>query len=72
MKAVAAVLVTLLALVGASAAEAGWVPTKRLPKPIDFPMVRPKLKETHKIGKAANHPPSSKTTSVQVADTARA
>jgi hypothetical protein len=56
MKAFAAVLVTLL--LGAGAAEAGWVPTKKLPKPIDYPVVRPKLKETHKQGKRANHPPS--------------
>jgi hypothetical protein len=56
MKAAAAVLVTLL--LGAGAAEAGWWPTKRLPKPIDYPIVRPKVKETHKQGNKAKHPPS--------------
>ena len=56
MKVVAAVLVTLL--LGAGAAEAGWVPSKKLPKPIDYPVVRPRLKEVHKPGKRANHPPS--------------
>lgn len=69
MKAVAAVLVTLL--LGAGAAEAGWVPTKKLPKPIDYPMLRPKAKETHKQGKRANHPPTY-TYRIQTSNTARA
>jgi hypothetical protein len=68
MKAIAAVLVTLL--LGAGAAEAGWVPTKKLPKPIDYPIVRPKQKDTHKQGKRANHPPSS-AYRIQASDTAR-
>jgi hypothetical protein len=56
MKAALAVLVTLL-LLGAGPAEAGWWPTKRLPKPIDYPIVRPKVKEVHKQGNRAKHPP---------------
>ena len=56
MKAVAVVLVTLL--LGAGAAEAGWVPAKKLPKPIDYPILRPRLQDVHKQGKKANHPPS--------------
>jgi hypothetical protein len=55
MKAVAAVLVTLL--VGAAVAEADWNPTKKLPKPIDYPMVRPKIKDVHKHMKLVKHPP---------------
>ena len=71
MKVTAAVLVTLL--LGAGAAHAGWVPTKRLPKPIDYPLVRPKVQELHKQGKKQNHPPAPRTSVVLTpADTARA
>jgi hypothetical protein len=69
MKVAAAVLVTRL--FGAGAADAGWVPAKRLPKPIDFPIVRPKVKEIHKQGKRQNHPPPPQA-ALAVADTARA
>jgi hypothetical protein len=71
MKVVAAVLVTLL--LGASAAHAGWVPSKKLPKPIDSPMVRPKLKESHKpLQKLKMHPPGAQVSQLFGADTARA
>jgi hypothetical protein len=69
MKAVAAVLVTLL--LSAGAAEAAWYPRKKLPRPIDSPVVRPKLKETHKQGNKAKHPPSHVRLTTP-ADTARA
>lgn len=56
MKAVAAVLLLLL---GASATNAAtWYPTKKLPKPIDHPILRPKLQEGHKPGNKAKHPPA--------------
>ena len=70
MKVTAAVLVTLL--FGASAAHAGWVSTRKLPKPIDTPVVRPKLKEAHKpIQRLKSHPPAP-VASILSADTARA
>lgn len=56
MKAAAAVLVTLL--IGAAVAEAGWSPTKKLPKPIDYPTVRPKIRDAHKHSKIVKHPPA--------------
>ena len=56
MKAAAAVLVTLL--IGAGAAEAGWGPTKKLPRPLDYPIVRPRAKDTHKQFRIIKHPPS--------------
>jgi hypothetical protein len=69
MKVVAAVLVTLL--LGAGASEAAWWPKKRLPKPIDYPVVRAKVKEGHKAGNKSKHPPGI--AQVQApADTARA
>lgn len=70
MKVVAAVVVTLL--LGASASEAAtWWPKKKLPKPIDYPVVRSKVKENHKPGNRAKHPPGI--AQVQApADTARA
>lgn len=70
MKVAAAVLVTLL--FGVSAADAAWVPTKKLPRPIDSPVVRPKLKEAHKAGKKQNHPPGPQALLVTTADIARA
>ena len=70
MKVAAAVLVTLL--FGAGAAHAGWVPTKRLPKPIDYPLVRPNVKEIHKQGKKQNHPPSPRALLVVAPELARA
>jgi hypothetical protein len=56
MKAAAAVLVTLL--VGAAVAEAGWNPTKKLPRPIDYPVLRPKIRDAHKHNKIQKHPPA--------------
>ena len=56
MKATAVVLVAVF--LGAGVAEAGWWPTKKLPKPIDTPYIRPKVKEGHKPGNKAKHPPS--------------
>ena len=55
MKVVAAVMVTLL--LGAGASEAAWWPKKKLPKPIDYPIVRAKVKEGHKLGNRMKHPP---------------
>jgi hypothetical protein len=55
MKVAAAVIVTLL--LGAGASEAAWWPKKKLPKPIDYPIVRAKVKETHKAGNKSKHPP---------------
>jgi hypothetical protein len=66
--AVAAVLVTLLFAAGT--AEAAWYPKKRLPRPVDSPVVRPKVKETHKPGNRQKHPPSALL--VLAPDTARA
>ncbi len=57
MKLAAGCTVFLLFLAG-SGADAGWF-SKKLPKPIDSPMVRPKLKEGHKPGKVHRHPKSS-------------
>jgi hypothetical protein len=48
----------VLFVFGASAVHADrWVSSKRLPKPIDFPIVRKNVKEHHKQGKRQNHPP---------------
>jgi hypothetical protein len=55
--AIAAVLVTLL--FGAAAADAAWYPKKRLPRAIDSPRLRPRLKESHKPGNTQKHPPSA-------------
>ena len=49
----------LTLLLGASGVEAGWFGTRRLPKPIDFPIVRPKVQEGHKAGKRAGRHPKS-------------
>jgi hypothetical protein len=50
-------LATMLLLMGASSADAGWFGIGyRLPKPIDTPIIRPKVKETHKVGKKQRHP----------------
>ncbi|HUG52577.1 MAG TPA: hypothetical protein VMR21_03215 [Vicinamibacteria bacterium] len=56
MKLVAAGIVLLL--VGSSAAEAGLLSRKpKLPKPIDSPIVRPKVREDHKVGKRTGQHP---------------
>jgi hypothetical protein len=53
------VAVALLLVFGASAAHADrWVPRKKLPKPVDYPIVRKNVQEYHKAGKQRNHPPS--------------
>ena len=59
MKVAAAVLLLLL---GASATNAAdWYPKKTLPKPIDHPVIRPKLQaaDAQKIGNKAKHPPAT-------------
>ena len=68
MKAAVAVLLTVL--LGAVAAEAAWWPTKKLPKPIDSPVVRPKVRERHKPGNVAKHPPGYQGASVLAPETA--
>jgi len=56
MKIVTGTIALALFLVG-GVAEAGWASGKRLPKPVDFPVVRPKVKEGHKPGNRQKHPP---------------
>ena len=49
-----------LLLLGSAGAEAGLFGGKdKLPKAIDHPMVRPKLREDHKVGKRAGRHPAS-------------
>ncbi len=49
--------VVLGLLLGASGAEAGLFGSKKkLPRPIDWPVVRPKVQEGHKPGKRQRHP----------------
>jgi hypothetical protein len=55
MKLAAAGIVLLL--LGSVAAEA----KDKLPKPIDHPIVRPKVREDHKVGKRAGRHPSEYT-----------
>jgi len=50
-------LATLLFLAGAGSADAGWFSTRRLPKPLDAPRIRPKVDDSHKAGKHQRHPP---------------
>jgi hypothetical protein len=48
-----------LLLLGSAGAEAGiFSRRKDLPKPIDHPIVRPKVKEAHKLGKRGGQHPS--------------
>ncbi len=49
--------VVALSLMGIGGAEAGWGDGRKLPKPIDSPIVRPNSKEHHKPGKRQRHPP---------------
>jgi hypothetical protein len=60
MKLLAAGIVLLL--LGSAGAEAGIFSRKsdnnKLPKPIDHPIVRPKVREDHKVGKRAGRHPS--------------
>ena len=55
----ATLTLAVLFVFGASAAYADrWVSSKTLPKPVDYPIVRKNVKEDHKAGKKANHPPA--------------
>jgi hypothetical protein len=55
----ATLTLAVLFVFGASAAYADrWVSSKKLPKPVDYPIVRKNVKEHHKVGKKANHPPA--------------
>jgi hypothetical protein len=47
----------LTLFLGASGVEAGWFGSRRLPKPIDFPIVRQKVQEGHKAGKRSGRHP---------------
>jgi hypothetical protein len=53
--------VLLVAFLGASSAEA-WPWSRKgrsrdkLPKPIDYPIIRPKADDSHKIGSKGRHP----------------
>ena len=50
-------LATLLLLAAAGSADAGWFSnTRKLPKAIDTPVVRPKVQEHHKALKKQRHP----------------
>jgi hypothetical protein len=49
MKLVAASLALGFLLMGSSAQAGLFGSNDKLPKPVDYPIVRPKLKETHKI-----------------------
>lgn len=49
-------IVAVALLLGTSGLEAGWFSGKKLPKPIDFPVVRAKVKESHKPGNKQKHP----------------
>jgi len=49
MKLVAASLALGFFLVGSSAQAGLFGSTDKLPKPVDYPIVRPKLQETHKV-----------------------
>ena len=51
-------LATLLFLAGAGSADAGWFSGRKLPKPLDAPRVRPKIDDSHKVGKKQRHPES--------------
>ena len=54
------VAVALLLVFGASTAQADrWVSRKRLPKPVDYPVVRKNVKEYHKAGNKQKHPPQA-------------
>jgi hypothetical protein len=49
-------VVAVLLILAAGGAEAGLFSKKRLPRPIDSPIVRPKVKEYHKPGNRQKHP----------------
>jgi hypothetical protein len=54
---IATALAALVLLLGATSADAGWFGSKKLPKPVDTPIVRPKLDDSHKALKRQRHPP---------------
>jgi hypothetical protein len=56
---IAAALVAVL-LLGSAGAQAGIFSSNKdkLPKPIDHPIVRPKMREDHKVGKKGGRHPS--------------
>jgi hypothetical protein len=54
MKLVLAVFAVVLAF-GAASAEAGLFGNSKFPKAIDSPVVRPKVKESHKPGSRVKH-----------------
>lgn len=54
MKLGLAVFAVILAF-GASSAEAGLFGKRKFPKAIDSPVVRPKVKESHKTGSRVKH-----------------
>jgi hypothetical protein len=56
---IATALATLVLLAVGSSADAGWFSGKKLPKPIDTPIVRPKADDSHKALRKQRHPPSS-------------
>jgi hypothetical protein len=49
--------VVALSLLGIGGAEGAWGDGRKLPKPIDSPIVRHKVREDHKPGKRQRHPP---------------
>jgi hypothetical protein len=51
-------LAALLFLAGAGSADASWFGGRKLPKPLDAPRVRPKIDDSHKVGKKQRHPES--------------
>jgi hypothetical protein len=51
-------LAVLLFLAGAASADASWFGGRKLPKPIDAPRIRPKVDDSHKVGKKQQHPQS--------------
>ena len=59
MKVASAVAVILLLGAGGAAEAAQWWPTKRLPKAIDTPYLRPKMRDSHKPGNKQNPPPQA-------------
>ena len=72
MKRLAAGVAVLLLAGTATVSADRWVPRKRLPKPIDFPIVREKVKEHHKPGNRQKHPPDPVASVVAPDTTARA
>ena len=56
---IATALAALVLMAGATTADAGWFSGKKLPKPIDTPIVRPKRDDSYKALRHQRHPPSS-------------